>query len=81
MKYKVGDKVLIRRDLICGQRYYNENSQVFDIMTHYKTLFCGKVVTIGAIDERFQKYYIKENPHMFSWTDGMFDCKVGCFMR
>ena len=71
MKYKVGDKVMIRRDLeiggIYGSEAFNKNMEQFK----------GKLVTIidvGYIDKT--SYTIKEDDMSFFWTDEMIECKV-----
>ena len=71
MKYKVGDKVIIRRDLeiggIYGSEAFNKNMEQFK----------GKLVTIidvGYIDKT--SYTIKEDDMSFFWTDEMIECKV-----
>ena len=72
MKYKVGDKVRIRRDLEVEERY-GDNSFT-TIMEQFK----GKLVTIidvvCVIDKTF--YNIKEDNMNFFWTDEMIECKV-----
>ena len=73
MKYKVGDKVLIRSDLINFENfgYY---SFVPD-MEPYK----GKICTIEAIDGT--GYFLKEDGDKFFWTDEMIECRVGTSTR
>ena len=72
MKYKVGDKVRIRRDLEVEERY----GDVF--FTRNMGKFKGKVVTIIDIvcarDKTF--YTIKEDSMNFFWSDEMIECKV-----
>ena len=70
MKYKVGDKVKVREDLVEG-----------DLYGKYKFLkdmkeFLGKQVTIEESFEIFNSYDIKEDDYGFYWTDEMFECKV-----
>lgn len=62
MKYKVGDKIKVRSDLIVGQEYCD----VFFIeeMKEYK----GKEVTINSIN-----YDIKEDNSLCCWTEEMFE--------
>lgn len=70
MKYKVGDKVRIREDLVVGKEYgdcYARASMVE---------MGGSVVTIENINQISSKgfaYSIEEDPFCFSWTDEMFD--------
>lgn len=68
MKYKVGDKVLIRSDLINFENF-GHYSFVPD-MEPYK----GKICTIEAIDGT--GYFLKEDGDKFFWTDEMIAEKV-----
>ena len=65
MKYKVGDKVRIREDLVTGGNY--GGSVAVDDMTDMG----GRVVTIERVGE-VHGYYIKEDPDEYCWTDEMF---------
>ena len=65
MKYKVGDKVRIREDLVMGGNY--GGSVAVDDMTD----MCGSVVTIERVGN--VGYYIEEDPDGYCWTDEMFD--------
>lgn len=66
MKYKVGDKVRIREDLVTGENY--GGSVAVDDMTDMG----GSVVTIERVGE-VHGYYIKEDPDEYCWTDEMFE--------
>lgn len=66
MKYKVGDKVRIREDLVTGGSY--GGSVAVDDMTDMG----GSVVTIGRVGE-VHGYYIEEDPDEYCWTDEMFE--------
>lgn len=66
MKYKVGDKVRIREDLVTGGDY--GGSVAVDDMTDMG----GSVVTIERVGE-VHGYYIKEDPDEYCWTDEMFE--------
>lgn len=66
MKYKVGDKVRIREDLVMGGNY--GGSVAVDDMTDMG----GSVVTIGRVGEE-HGYYIEEDPDEYCWTDEMFE--------
>ena len=66
MKYKVGDKVRVREDLVMGGNY--GGSVAVDDMTD----MCGNVVTIERVGEAFG-YYIEEDPDDYCWTDEMFE--------
>lgn len=65
MKYKVGDKVRIREDLVMERNY--GGSVAVDDMTD----MCGSVVTIERVGNI--GYYIEEDPDGYCWTDEMFE--------
>ena len=65
MKYKVGDKVRIREDLVMGENY--GGSVVVDDMTDMG----GSVVTIERVG--YFGYYIEEDTDEYCWTDEMFE--------
>lgn len=65
MKYKVGDKVRIRKDLVTGGSY--GCSVAVDDMTD----MAGSVVTIESVGSI--GYYIEEDPDGYCWTDEMFE--------
>ena len=65
MKYKIGDKVLVRSDLEEGKIYGDE--VVMSDMLYFK----GKIVTIEHVDHP-NCYRIKEDPDQWHWTDEMF---------
>lgn len=65
MKYKVGDKVRIREDLVIGGNY--GGSVAVDDMADMG----GSVVTIERVGNL--GYYIEEDPDGYCWTDEMFE--------
>ena len=65
MKYKIGDKVLVRSDLEEGKKYGDE------VVMSDMLFFKGKIVTIEHIDHP-NCYRIKEDPDQWHWTDEMF---------
>ena len=65
MKYKIGDKVLVRSDLEKGKKYGDE------VFMSDMLFFRGKIVTIEHIDHP-NYYRIKEDPEQWYWTDEMF---------
>ena len=67
MKYKVGDKVKIRKDLTNG-KFYGTNTFVPEMAK-----FKGKIVTIKGIYHG--SYTIEEDEHWY-WTNEMIECKV-----
>lgn len=66
MKYKVGDKVRIREDLVSGENY--GGYMAVDDMTD----MCGSVVTIETVD-KVLGYCIEEDPNGYFWRDEMFE--------
>lgn len=70
MKYKVGDKVVVRKDLVEHESYYMEDGLTRDSAVSEMMGHCGKVVTICEITES-GKYQIGDG---WNWTDEMFEC-------
>lgn len=69
MKYKVGDRVLIRDDLVeCGK--YGSNSVAIDMLR-----FRGRILTIENISA-CDEYRMLEDTRWFCWTDEMIERKV-----
>ncbi len=70
MKYKVGDKVRIREDLIAGEYY---GCEYFSSFMNY---FLGKVCTISDMDEN--TYLLKEDEDTckWRWTDEMIERRI-----
>ena len=68
MKYKIGDKVLVRPDLEEGKTYGVE------VVMSSMLFFRGKIVTIKHVDHP-NCYRIKEDPDQWHWTDEMFSEK------
>lgn len=69
MKYKIGDKVLVRSDLEEGKTYGVE------VVMSDMLFFKGKIVTIEHVDHP-DYYRIKEDPDQWHWTDEMFSEKT-----
>ena len=70
MKYRVGSRVRVRKDLKYFEYYPMEDGDAEDCVTKNMLELCGKVVTISYADG---KYKVKEDEGGFWWTDGMFD--------
>lgn len=68
MKYKVGDKVLVREDLIVDQWYGR------DVFISEMVSFKEKIVTIKKIYTDI--YTIVEDSGKWHWTDEMFSGKA-----
>lgn len=69
MKYKVGDKVRVRKDLLIRTNY--EDYMFVSGMDDYK----GSVVTISDVFSNV--YYIKEDKGKWGWTDELFEGLAG----
>ena len=69
MKYKVGDKVRVRSDLVDGKAYDRVN--YFNDMDKWK----GKVVTISFVDNDYHYYEIAEekDSDKWMWSAEMFE--------
>ena len=67
MRYKVGDKVKVRKDLVVDKDYGGVD--FIDDMVQFK----GKIVTIESVD--CDCYFIKENKFEFKygWVDEMLE--------
>lgn len=65
MKYKVGDKVRVREDLVVDRTYGN------DCFVSGMVIMKGKEVTIDEVNEGAETYRIKEC--RFNWTEEMFE--------
>ena len=65
MKFKVGDKVKVRKDLRVNLSYGD------DAFVTGMEKFIGTTVTIDYIERG--KYYIQEDNNEWSWTDEMFE--------
>ena len=74
MKYKVGDKVRVRKDLKCGEWYTNKSGSCGGLITEEMSRFIGNEVTIAVISPR-GFYYIKEDDglHKMMWQDFLFE--------
>ena len=75
MKYKVGDKVIIK-----SLDWYYENRDKIDqidcgnvCFVHNMTTSCEKIVTISSILPVLGAYRIKEDDGEFNWTDEMIE--------
>lgn len=79
MKYKVGDKVRVRQWDDMVKEYGFIDSVERDIYIPDCTFvnsmkkFCGSVVTISNIVSNNNRYLIKEDDHLWYWTDDMFE--------
>lgn len=78
-KYKKGDAVLIRNDLVNGNWYYMRSGPKANSRNNYATInhvkMMGQIVHISRISSG--AYLIKEDNEIRLWTDDMFEGK--CF--
>lgn len=70
MKYKVGDKIKIREDLVEGEWYG------YEYFSKYMKKFLGKVCTISDINEN--TYVLEEDDESIKWywTDEMIERRI-----
>ena len=75
MKYKVGDKVIIKS----LDWYYENRDKIGQIdcgnvcFVRNMATLCGKIVTISSILPMLEVYRIKEDDGEFNWTDEMIE--------
>ena len=69
MRFKVGDKVRVRKDLEVGKRYYMDDKKEDICFAFGMKEFLGKIVTIRSIF--YEKYKITESDYF--WTCEMFE--------
>lgn len=74
-RYKPGDKVIVRPDLsVDNTKYYMKSGPReetdFSYACYDMKKFCGRVVHIKAYAYG-DRYFIKEDPNHYSWTDEM----------
>jgi len=69
MKYKVGDRVRIRKDLVRGQKYGK-----YDVTSTMQELG-GKTACITDVNVRNEAYHIDLDLDLLHWTDEMFEDK------
>lgn len=69
-RYKVGDRVVVRDDLVLFENYYMDDRKHFDSFVESMEKFMGKVVTIREANPPSGKYLIVESS--LNWTDEMF---------
>lgn len=75
MKYKVGDKVVIKS----ADWYYNNRDEIGQVdcggtcFIPSMITFCGQIVTISSVQPSLEFYRIKEDGGTFYWTDEMIE--------
>lgn len=58
MRYKVGDKVIIRKDLIAGGRYFYEDTMNKLLFNEEMSKLCGKICVVTRITDSVLGEYI-----------------------
>lgn len=77
MRYKTGDKAVVRSDLIViDERCYNDDNDEWNTVTEEMAELAGQEVTL-VYDERARQYTVKELPGFYHWTDSMFEQSIG----
>lgn len=71
MKYKVGDKVRVRRDLKHHVYYEMEDAGTKNTFVSAMADLSGKIVTISGY--RAGQYVLEEQLGKYLWVDEMFD--------
>lgn len=70
MKYKVGDRVIIRKDLKAGKHYGDE----YNFRCNSKMAsMAGKTVTISRYDHALGGYILSGDAEGWLWSDKMFE--------
>lgn len=71
MKYKVGDKVQVRKDLNDDDEYWMEDGSQVNHATEDMVKLKSRICTIKSTDNG--QYKLEEDPNNWCWTDGMFE--------
>ena len=66
-KYKVGDRVNVRSDLVLGECYNDWH------FVNSMAKYMGKTVTIASYSNLSGTYHIKEDGGMHGWGENMFE--------
>lgn len=73
MKYKIGDKVKIRSDLVVNTKYWNEDKSDFMTVLYPMLELKGKTLTINNIYEDDMAYNLEEDEYGFIWVSSAFE--------
>lgn len=68
LKFKIGERVKVKKDLEIGVRYYMEDENVRDMFTEKMAKNCGKEATIVNI---IKNKYVLDIDNFHLYTDGM----------
>jgi phosphatidylserine/phosphatidylglycerophosphate/cardiolipin synthase-like enzyme len=82
MRYKIGDKVIIKNIEELREKHYNDGEYFYsndgsssDVMNGNMLLFCGKIVVITGTNNK-DRYRIQQDGGMWAWADWMFEGKI-----
>lgn len=68
MRYKVGDRVVIRKDLIAGGRYFYEDTMNKLFFNEEMSKLCGKICVVTRItDLVLDEYFLSIDGEKTSW--------------
>lgn len=68
MRYKVGDRVVIRKNLVSGWYYHYENSMGRLFFNSHMSKLCGKVCVITKItDPELDEYFLLIGNEEVEW--------------
>lgn len=68
MRYKVGDKVMIRKDLIAGGRYFYEDTMNKLLFNEEMSKLCGKICVVTRItDPVLDEYHLLIDDEKIGW--------------
>ena len=76
-KYKIGDKVKVRTDLVVGNRYKMEDDETeYSVFAAGMEKYKGQIMRImdyRIFSDKGIRYYLEGDPCCFNWTDGMLE--------
>lgn len=72
LRFKRGDIVTVRGDLVLEKTYFMEDGYTSDIFVEGMDELCGCVVHIAGLNYSEDKYLIHEDEYDCNWTDEMF---------
>lgn len=77
-RYKVGDRVVVRKDLVTGEEYGIDKCGAQCLFNRDMEKYLGKTLTVASVtvgdgERRWHRYRVKEDSRFWSWTDDMFE--------